>query len=39
MLQDVIDAKPGEMKGLGAFLPAWKKALIQRGKKTRSAPA
>jgi hypothetical protein len=37
MLQDVIDAKPGEMQDLEAFLPAWKKALGQRGTKARSA--
>jgi tetratricopeptide (TPR) repeat protein len=37
MLQDVIDAKPGEMQGLEAFLPAWKKALSKRGTKARSA--
>jgi hypothetical protein len=37
MLQDVIDAKPGEMQDLEAFLPAWKKALSQRGTKARSA--
>jgi hypothetical protein len=37
MLQDVIDAKPGEMQDLEAFLPAWKKTLSQRGTKARSA--
>ena len=37
MLQDVVDAKPGEMQDLEAFLPAWKKALSQRGTKARSA--
>ena len=24
LLQDVMDAAPGEMKGLKSFLPAWK---------------
>ena len=37
MLQDVVDAKPGEMQDLETFLPAWKKALSQRGTKARSA--
>ena len=29
LMQDVIDAKPGEMEDLGSFLPAWKKALTK----------
>lgn len=37
MLQDVIDAGPGEMQGLQAFLPAWKKLLSQSGIKARPA--
>jgi hypothetical protein len=37
ILQDIVDAKPGEMQDLEAFLPAWKKALSQRGTNTRSA--
>jgi len=37
LMQDVIDAKPGEMKNLESFLPSWKKALIKRGTKGRPA--
>ena len=37
LMQDVIDAKPGEMADLESFLPAWGKALIKRGTKGRPA--
>jgi hypothetical protein len=37
LMQDVIDAKPGEMDGLESFFPAWKKALTKRGTKGRPA--
>jgi len=37
LVQDVIDAKPGEMKDLESFLPAWGKALTRKGKKGRPA--
>jgi len=37
LMQDVIDAKPGEMEDLESFLPAWKKALATRGTKGRPA--
>ena len=37
LMQDVIDAKPGEMADLESFLPAWEKALIKRGTKGRPA--
>jgi hypothetical protein len=37
MMQDVIDARPGEMGGLESFLPAWKKVLTAKGKKARPA--
>jgi len=37
LIQDVIDAKPGEMADLESFLPAWGKALIKRGTKGRPA--
>jgi len=37
LMQDVIDAKPGEMEDLRSFLPAWKKALTKRGTKGRPA--
>lgn len=37
LMQDVIDAKPGEMGGLESFLPAWKEALTKRGTKGRPA--
>jgi hypothetical protein len=37
LMQDVIDAKPGEMEDLESFLPAWKKSLIKRGTKGRPA--
>jgi len=37
LMQDVIDAKPGEMADLESFLPAWEKALTKRGTKGRPA--
>ena len=37
LMQDVIDAKPGEMEDLESFLPAWEKALIKKGTKGRPA--
>ncbi len=37
LMQDVIDAKPGEMEDLESFLPAWKKSLTKRGTKGRPA--
>ncbi len=37
LMQDVIDAKPGEMEDLESFLPAWKKYLTKRGTKGRPA--
>jgi hypothetical protein len=37
LIQDVIDVKPGEMADLESFLPAWGKALINRGTKGRPA--
>jgi len=37
LMQDVIDAKPGEMADLESFLPAWEKALIKKGTKGRPA--
>jgi len=37
LMQDVIDAKPGEMEGLESFFSAWKKALTKRGTKGRPA--
>jgi hypothetical protein len=37
LMQDVIDAKPGEMVDLESFLPAWEKALTERGTKGRPA--
>ena len=37
LMQDVIDAKPGEMADLKSFLPAWEKALTKRGTKGRPA--
>jgi len=37
LMQDVIDAKPGEMKDLQSFLPTWKMALAKRGTKGRPA--
>lgn len=36
-MQDVIDAKTGNMEDMDAFLPAWKKVLIAKGTKTRPA--
>ena len=37
LMQDVIDAKPGEMEDLESVLPAWKNALTKRGTKGRPA--
>jgi len=37
LMQDIIDAKPGEMEDMVSFLPAWEKALIKRGTKGRPA--
>ncbi|MEA1991427.1 MAG: hypothetical protein U9N58_04415 [Thermodesulfobacteriota bacterium] len=37
MMQDVIDARPGEMEGLESFLPAWKEVLTEKGTKGRPA--
>jgi thioredoxin-like negative regulator of GroEL len=37
LMQDVIDAKPGEMKDLESFLPTWEKSLITKGTKGRPA--
>jgi hypothetical protein len=37
LMQDVIDSKPDDMEGLESFLPAWKKALTERGIKGRPA--
>jgi len=37
LMQDVIDAKPGEMEGLESVFPAWEKALTKRGTKGRPA--
>lgn len=37
LIQDVIDAKPGEMENLEQFLSAWIKALIAAGTKGRPA--
>jgi len=32
-MQDVIDARPGEMTDLESFIPAWKKVLSKRGEQ------
>jgi hypothetical protein len=37
LLQDVVDARPGEMQGLESFLPAWNKVLAKKEKKGRPA--
>ena len=37
MMQDVIDARPGEMEDMESFLPAWKKVLTAKGTKCRPA--
>ena len=37
LMQDVVDARPGEMEDLESFLPAWKKALTKKGTKGRPA--
>ena len=36
-MQDVIDARPGEMADLESFIPAWKKVLSKRKLKGRPA--
>jgi hypothetical protein len=37
LLQDVVDARPGEVEDLESFLPSWKKALAKKGTKGRPA--
>jgi len=37
LLQDVIDARPGEMADMESFLPAWKNVLAKKGIKGRPA--
>lgn len=37
MMQDVIDARPGEMEGMESFLPVWKEVLTEKGTKGRPA--
>ena len=37
LMQDVIDATPGEMQDMESFLPAWKKALAEKGIEGRPA--
>jgi hypothetical protein len=37
LMQDVVDARPGEIAGLESFLPAWNKFLVKKGKKGRPA--
>lgn len=37
LLQDIIDAKPGDMENLESFLPAWKNLLSK--KETKGRPA
>jgi hypothetical protein len=37
MMQDVIDARPGEMVGLESFVPKWEKVLSKRELKGRSS--
>ncbi len=37
MMQDIIDARPGEMEGMESFLPAWKEVLTEKGTKGRPA--
>ena len=37
MMQDVIDARTGEMAGLESFVPEWKKVLSKRELKGRSS--
>ncbi len=37
LLQDVIDARPGEMADMESFLPAWKNGLAKKGTKGRPA--
>jgi len=37
MMQDVIEARPGQMQDMESFLPAWKKVLTGKGTKGRPA--
>ena len=37
LMQDVIDARPGEMGDMKSFLPAWNKVLVKKGSKGRPA--
>jgi len=37
MMQDVIDARPGDIEGIESFFPAWKKLLTEKGTKGRPA--
>ena len=37
LLQDVVDARPGEMADMESFLPAWKNVLAKKGTKGRPA--
>jgi len=37
LLQDVVDARPGEMDDMKSFLPAWKNVLAKKGTKGRPA--
>ena len=37
LMQDVIDARPGEMVDLASFLPEWKKVLSKKALKGRSS--
>lgn len=37
LMQDVVDARPGEIEDLESFLPAWKKVLVKKGTKGRPA--
>lgn len=37
LLQDVIDAKPGKMRDMESFLPAWKRLLAKKGLNARPA--
>ncbi|GMQ79861.1 MAG: hypothetical protein BMS9Abin03_306 [Thermodesulfobacteriota bacterium] len=37
LIQDVVDARSGEMDDMKSFLPAWKKVLVKKGIKGRPA--
>ncbi len=37
MMQDVIDARPGEIEGMESFLLVWKEVLTERGTRGRHA--